>query len=258
MKYTNLIDSHAHVLYDEYEDSNKVIDNAVNNGVNKIMIICCTLDEAYKAIELKKNNNELFDIACGFHPEDTDKIKEEDFIDLEELMKSEYVTALGEIGLDYYWVKDNANEQKILFNRQIDLANKYNKPIIVHSRDAIKDTFDILKEHKVTRTGIIHCYSSSLEMAREFIKLGYYISFAGPVTFKNANEPKRVATNIPIDRLLVETDSPFLTPSPFRGKQNEPMYIENTYEEIARLRDIDVKELIDNVNINYAKLFYKE
>ena len=161
--------------------------------------------------------------------------------------------AIGEIGLDYYWEKDNHKSQQELFIKQIELAEKLNKPIIVHSRDALQDTFDIMKNYKVK--GVLHSYSGSIEMAKEFTKLGYYISLAGPVTFKNAVKPKEVATLVDIDKLLIETDCPYLTPVPFRGKRNEPMYVKHTGKYIAQLRNMDEKDLQKQLCVNYDNLF---
>lgn len=257
MDYTGYIDTHAHILFEDF-NLQEVIERAKKHGVSKILIICITFKEAYQAIALKKEHPEYFDVACGIHPSDIADFKEEDYLELEEIIKQEEVCAVGEIGLDYHWHKDNKEEQRKAFLRQIDLANKYNKPVLIHTRDAIEETFTILEKHPVNRKGIMHCYSSSWEMAQRFIKLGFYISLGGPVTFKNAVEPKRVASNVPLDRLFVETDSPFLAPTPFRGKRNEPMYVRYTYEAIAQLKGIDVDVLIEACQKNYQTLFQKE
>ena len=163
--------------------------------------------------------------------------------------------AIGECGLDYYWTKDNMEYQKALFKGQIELSIKYNLPIIIHMRDASSDTYELLKEYKGKIKGVMHCYSGSLEMANEFIKLGLHISLGGPVTFKNAKEPKAVAGNIPLDKLLIETDCPYLAPTPYRGKRNESSYVKNVLIEIAGLRNIEVEELEKITEENSIRLF---
>lgn len=247
------IDSHCHICSKEFDDDiNEVIKKATDENVVRMMIICCDMDEVEKAIELKKQND-VFDIACGIHPEDEKTLKKETWEKFLEYSKSEYISAIGEIGLDYYWNNDNKDEQKDLFIKQINIAKRLNKPIIVHSRDAMQDTFDILKSNIVD--GVLHSYSGSEEMAMEFVKLGYYISLGGPVTFKNAIKPKEVAKVVPIDKLLIETDSPYLTPTPFRGKRNEPSYVKYTGEYICELRNINQEIFKKQLCINYDKLF---
>ena len=211
---------------------------------------------ARKAIEIKKMHPEV-DLAVGFHPENANETTDEGLNALEELLKTGQFCVLGEIGLDYYWVSDNKEKQKELFMKQIDLANKYDLPISIHMRDATQDTYQILKEHPCHRAGIMHCYSSSYEMAVEFMKLGYYISLGGPVTFKNSVTPKEVAAKVPLDRLLTETDCPYMTPVPFRGKRNEPMYVTYTADTIAELRNISKEELKGAVMENYKRLIHQ-
>ncbi|MBP3398389.1 MAG: TatD family hydrolase [Erysipelotrichaceae bacterium] len=252
------LDSHAHIFCSEYgDDSDVILQHAKDAGLTHLMCICCTLDEAERA--LKKQETEPFiDVAAGYHPEEADDVTNERLIQLEQLILSGKLKAVGEIGLDYYWRKDNIEKQKEIFIAQLKLAQKYQLPVIVHSRDAIMDTYNILKEYPVQRKGIIHCFSSSAEMAKEFVKLGYMIALGGPVTFKNAKVPKEVAKTVPLDYLLVETDCPYLTPTPHRGKRNEPMYIPFIAKEIANLREIDLKTLINAVQKNYQRLFSKD
>ncbi len=251
------LDSHAHIVSSYFEDIEGAIVRAKEANLSRILVVCCELELAQKAIEMAVKHP-MLDIAFGFHPTDIDEIKEEDWQILEELLQNEHVVALGEIGLDMYWKQDNLDEQKKVFIRQIELANKYNKPIIVHSRDAIQDTLQLLKENPSENKGILHCFSSSVEMAREFVKLGYMISLAGPVTFKNAHTPKEVAKDVPLDFLLIETDCPFLTPHPFRGKKNEPSYVVYVGQEICRLREIEEEVLMNAIQTNYNRLFHKK
>ena len=251
------IDSHAHIFYDGKEDGYAIVDRIIEKGLKKVLIVCCTLQEANYAIELANKDNR-FDVAFGIHPSDCKDYSLSYLDKVLEICSNPKVVAVGEIGLDYYWQKDNKEYQKEFFVKQIEIANKLNKPIIVHSRDAINDTYELLKKHLVNKKGIIHCFSSSVEMANEFIKLGYYISLGGPITFKNAIEPKNVAKHVPLDRLLLETDSPFLAPMPYRGKKNEPNYVEYVYKQVAELKEILLDEVINSVNSNYERLFYEK
>lgn len=251
------IDSHCHLtcaqLLDEFDD---LVCRAQENEVLHFLIICCSLAEAEAALVKKAQHPDLFDIAVGFHPSDIKELTQQQWDGLEKLAKNPNVSAIGEIGLDYYWDKDNHPQQKEVFIRQIQLANQVNKPIIIHSRDAILDTLTICKQVPVIKKGIVHCFSSSLEMAREFIKLGYHIGLGGPVTFKNAHTPKEVAAGIPLHALQLETDCPYLTPHPFRGKRNEPMYVPVTARLICELRNIDEQELEKSCYDNYQSLFH--
>jgi TatD DNase family protein len=251
------IDSHAHLAYSEYDqDLPLIIDRAKERNVSRIMIVALNVEETIKAFELNDAYG-MFDVAFGYHPSDLDKIPENGFEKLQSLLEEGKLTAIGEIGLDYYWHKDNKEEQKTVFIRQIELANRYEVPIIVHMRDAAQDTLEILQKHRPVKGGIMHCYSGSVEMAFEYIKCGMYISLGGPVTFKNAHIPKEVAKAVPIERLLTETDCPYLTPHPFRGKRNEPAMVELVGLEIARLRGIDPNQLMESLSENYFRLFEK-
>ena len=171
----------------------------------------------------------------------------------EKLYEEDSCEAIGEIGLDYHWNKENKERQKEIFSRQLILAQKLHKPVIVHSRDAIQDTYDLMKEYR--NEGVMHCYSDSAEMAKEFVKLGYYISISGTVTWKNAREPLEVIRNVPLDRLLIETDCPYLTPVPKRGTRNEPSYVVYTGKKICEELGIDEEEFKKQLNENYHRLF---
>lgn len=248
------IDTHAHLADSEFdEDRNEVIQRAKTAGLGKIVLIGCDVEGAQRALKLAYTDD-MFDVAIGFHPEGV--LKDRDEASMFELMKDPKVKLIGEIGLDFYWDKDPEHHklQETLFIKQIDWANQLNKPISIHMRDASKKTYDILKTHPVKRGGVMHCYSGSVEMAREFIKLGYYISLAGPVTFKNAHIPKDVAREIPLEWLLIETDSPYLAPHPLRGKRNESSYVVETAKVIAELRGIPLEELESSLEANYLRL----
>ena len=235
-----LFDSHAHLndpkLIDRVEE---IIDNAKNNEVKKITCVGYDYKSSMLAIDLANQYDDLY-AAIGIHPSEAKEFNL-DLSWIEENIDNPKVVAIGEIGLDYYWDKTYKAEQKELFINQIKLANKHNKPIIVHMREATKDTYDILKEYKDSNTlGVMHCYSSSKESAKQFIDLNMYISLAGPVTFKNAHTPKEVAKEIDLDHLLVETDSPYLSPSPYRGKTNEPKNVLYVAKEIAEIKTVEL------------------
>lgn len=252
-------DTHAHLAEAEFDnDIQEVIARAKAADVKRIILIGCQLEGAQRALRLAETDP-LFKVAVGFHPEDVLSLTEEDWKAMETMMRRPEVIAIGEIGLDFYWDKDPAHHaiQEAVFLRQIDLANALDKPILIHSRDSIQRTHDLLKEHPVKRTGIMHCYSGSVEMANAFIKLGYYISLAGPVTFKNAHVPVEVATRIDLDHLFIETDSPYLTPHPYRGKRNESAYVGLVGEKTAALKGLPVSQIQEKLEANYVKLFEK-
>lgn len=247
------IDSHCHIIDEAFSDDfDEIIKRIEENNIERCMIVCCYDHEYDKAIALAKKDSR-FDVAVGIHPSDVKKLNDDIWNKFIEYSRNPYVKAIGEIGLDYYWDKDNKDDQKDIFIKQIEIANKLNKPILVHSRDAMQDTFDIMKKYPAK--GVMHCYSGSREMAKEFMKLGYYLSLGGPVTYKNANEPKEVAKIIDNDKILIETDCPYLTPVPFRGKRNEPSYVVYTGKYISELRNVDEDVFKDQLVNNYDRLF---
>ncbi len=246
----NYLDSHCHINDESYlEDLDSVLDRMLENKVTRAMLVCVSLDDYQRSLNIKKEGIE-FKKAIGVYPEYTD-MDEDQFNKYVSLM--EKCDAVGEIGLDYHWYKDTRDKQIELFIRQIEIANKLNKPVIIHAREALADTYKILKEHPCK--AVLHCYSGSYELAKEFVKLGYYISIGGPVTFKNAKEPVEVAKNIPLDSLLIETDSPYLTPVPNRGKRNEPSNVVYIAKKIMEIRDIDEETFLRQINKNYEDLF---
>lgn len=249
------LDSHTHINDEAFDDDlDDVLNRMIENDVKKAMIVCLNENDFNRALKIKRDGIE-FDIALGIYPGDVKKMNDEEKERILELLADPRVKAVGEIGLDYYWDKDNKQDQKDMFIRQIKIAQKLNKPIIVHSRDAIQDTYDILKNNRVD--GVMHCYSDSKEMAKELLKLGMYISLSGTVTFKNSKEPKEVAKIVPLDRLLIETDAPYLAPVPNRGKRNEPAFVALTGAYIAELLNIDEEILKKHINENYDSLFRK-
>lgn len=252
-----LIDTHCHITCDAlYERIDEVLENAKQAGIGKMLIICTNFIEYERAEQLKEKEPERFDIALGFHPNDLYAFQEADYERLEELLKQERLAAVGEIGLDYHWEDVLPQDQKIGFIRQIKLAQKYSRPILIHMREATKDTLDILKEEGPIK-GIMHCYSGSKEVALGLIKIGFYISFGGPLTFKNSRGAPATAEALPLHRLFVETDSPYLTPHPFRGKQNEPMYVRYTFDKLCEIKAMDKDLAAEQLWENYKEVFSK-
>lgn len=249
------IDTHAHIFDAQFdEDRIDVINRLIEAKIKKAVVVGFSKETNVLALNLAKEHAFLYPTA-GLHPSEANEITESDILDLEKFINDNKVYAIGECGLDYYWVNDNKEKQKWLFTEQIKLAIKYDLPLIIHCRDAVADVYEILKAYKGKLRFVMHCYSGSSEMAVEFVKLGGMISLGGPVTFKNAKAPKEVAKTVPLDRLLIETDCPYLAPHPNRGKRNEPSYVRLVLNEIATLREIDADELEEVLDQNSIKFF---
>lgn len=252
-----LIDSHAHLDDERFdEDRDELINSLKDNNVELVINPGSDYLSSMMSVDLANEHDNIY-AAVGVHPHEADSLSDSMLTVLKNLILSnEKVVAVGEIGLDYYYDNSPRDVQRYWFEKQLELAKELKLPVIVHSRDAAGDTFDIIKKvQDGTMTGVIHSFSGSVEMAEEYIKLGYYISLGGPVTFKNSVTPKEVAKAIPLDRLLIETDSPYLTPEPFRGRRNDPTKVLYVAEKIAEIRQIEVKELISTTNKNTKKLF---
>ncbi|MER3127279.1 TatD family hydrolase [Bacillus pumilus] len=251
-----LFDTHAHLNAEQYkEDLEQVIERAKSEKVEKIVVVGFDRPTITRAMELIEEYDFIY-AAIGWHPVDAIDMTDEDLLWIKELSKQEKVVAIGEMGLDYYWDKSPKDVQKEVFRRQIALAKEVNLPIIIHNRDATEDVVTILQEEGAADVGgIMHCFTGSLEIAKACMQMNFYISFGGPVTFKNAKKPKEVVKDIPSDRLLIETDCPYLTPAPFRGKRNEPSYVKYIAEQIAELREISFEELAELTTKNAKKVF---
>ncbi|MDW7675623.1 MAG: TatD family hydrolase [Bacillota bacterium] len=250
-------DTHAHLDDKQFnEDIDQVVDRARAVGVNTILNAGITLASSKRSIDIANRFPGVF-ASVGVHPHDAKSMKnEEQWQELEQLTVAPKVVALGEMGLDYFHNFSEPQIQKEVFLRQLALAKKVGLPIIIHDRDAHQDILDILSnEQDGSLTGVLHCFSGSWEMAQQCLDLGFYISLAGPVTFGNAIKPKEIAKKVPLDRLLIETDCPYLTPHPFRGKRNEPARVTLVAEEIAALREIEVEEIATKTKENGFKLF---
>jgi TatD DNase family protein len=251
-----LFDTHVHLNAEQYEDDlQEVINRALEKGVQNMVVVGFDEPTIKKAIQIAETYDFIY-ASVGWHPVDAIDMTDEHLAWIEELAQHPKVVALGEMGLDYHWDKSPKEVQKDVFRRQIRLARKVNLPIIIHNRDATEDVVTILKEEHVEEVGgIMHCFTGSIEVAKQCMDMNMYISFGGPVTFKNAKKPKEVATDLPLDKLLIETDCPYLTPHPFRGKRNEPGYVSYVAEQIAELKGITYEELADITTANAKKLF---
>jgi TatD DNase family protein len=251
-----LFDTHVHLNAEQYEDDlQEVINRALEKGVQNMVVVGFDEPTIKKAIQIAETYEFIY-ASVGWHPVDAIDMTDEHLAWIEELAQHPKVVALGEMGLDYHWDKSPKEVQKDVFRRQIRLARKVNLPIIIHNRDATEDVVTILKEEHVEEVGgIMHCFTGSIEVAKQCMDMNMYISFGGPVTFKNAKKPKEVATELPLDKLLIETDCPYLTPHPFRGKRNEPGYVSYVAEQIAELKGITYEELADITTANAKKLF---
>lgn len=246
------IDTHCHIFSEYYDDIDKVISECRDNNIDKIIVNGSNIKSNIEVMELA-NKYDIVYAAIGFHPTELDDFKEEYFHFLEENINNSKVVAIGEIGLDYHYDNTDKEKQIMVFRRQLDIADKYNKPIIVHSRDSIQDTYNILKQYKVK--GSIHCFSGSVEMAREFIKLGYKLGIGGIITYKNAKTIKEVVRDIDLSYILLETDSPYLTPSPYRGESNSPKYIPLIAEAIADIKDVSIVDISRVTTANAEAIF---
>ena len=252
-----LIDTHCHLNDKQlYRDLDNVISRALQTGVEKMIVI--GWDKASSEAAIKIAEQYPFVYACvGFHPENIEDVNEKTLQEVLDLSSHPKVVGIGEIGLDYYWEKDptKRERQKDFFIKQIEYANKAHLPISIHSREAFSDTLEILKKHKPLYGGVMHCYSGSVESLDELINLNLYIGLDGPVTFKNAKTPKNVAAEVPLERLLLETDSPYLSPHPLRGTVNEPSNLILIADEIAKIRNMSKKHLLEVVYDNSCRLF---
>lgn len=250
------IDTHVHLNADQYEeDLQQVIERALEAKVEKMVVVGFDRKTIERAMQLIDDYEFLYAVI-GWHPVDAIDCTEEDLKWIEELASHPKVVAIGETGLDYYWDKSPKEVQQQLFRKQIRLAQKLNLPIVIHNREATGDVVQILREENAASIGgVMHCFSGSVETARECIAMNFMISLGGPVTFKNAKTPKEVAKEIPLQYLLIETDAPYLAPHPYRGKRNEPSYVPLVAEEIARLKGITVEEVAKATTKNATKFF---
>lgn len=249
-----LIDTHAHI--DMLEAPIELTLQLMKDyGVKKAVIPSVEVSSMEKVIAAAEADENIY-AMIGIYPSEAKTYTQEVEDRMIELAKNHKVKAVGEIGLDYYWDKSFVDLQKEVYVKQILLANKLNLPIVIHDREAHKDAYDLLLEYNQSSKALFHCFSGSVEFMRECVKKGWYIALGGVVTFKNAVKMKDVAREIPLDKLVLETDSPYLTPVPFRGKPNTPAYVRYVAEEIASLRQMPLNELID-ITTNNAERFFE-
>src|SRR5690625_3350104 len=251
-----LFDTHVHLNARQFkEDREDVIERAFEEDVHQMVVVGFDEETNPLAIEIAEQYDSIY-ASVGWHPVDAINYKEDHLVYLEELSNHPKVVALGEMGLDYHWDTSPKDVQEKVFRQQIRLAKKLDMPIIIHNREATSDVIRILQEENVAEVGgIMHCYSGTVAEVQPCLDMNFYISLGGPVTFKNAHEVKEVAKVIPLDRLLIETDAPYLAPHPYRGKRNEPAYVKLVAEEIASLREMDYETICEITTKNACDVF---
>ena len=251
-----LIDSHAHLDMKEFrEDLEEVLERALKEGVSHIITVGIDIPSSLIALELAKKYDPIFS-SIGYHPHNADDMDSDRLKELSGLVSEPKVIAWGEIGLDFYRRYSSPENQIKAFNQQLEMAFQFDLPVIIHDRESHREVLEILrgrgdKNHK----GVIHCFSGDYDLAMSFIEMGYYISIPGTVTYKNALNVRDVASRIPIERMLIETDAPFLAPVPNRGKRNEPSFVTYSARKIAQLRGLDFKEVAHETSKNAKRLF---
>lgn len=248
-----LVDTHCHLYFDELKnDIDGVLNRADELGVKRFICVGTNLTDSFKSFKLAQQYENIYATA-GIHPHDAGSVENNYIEKLRKLLENYKIVAVGEMGLDYFRNISNPDEQKQVFKKQLNLAQEINKPIVFHNRDADKDTIKILSDFSKVN-GVAHCFSSSYDTAIKLIEMGFYISFSGNLTFKNSHLPE-VAKKLPLDRLLVETDSPFLSPMPFRGKTNEPSRVRYVAEKLAEIFNSNIEHIADVTTTNARALF---
>lgn len=253
-----IYETHAHYDDKAYdEDRDDVLRRIEESGVGRIVNVAASMKSCLTTLELTRQYPIVYG-AIGVHPSDSGPLTDKDMTLLEQYCKEDKILAVGEIGLDYYWDEPDRAIQKKWFEAQLDLARREKLPVIIHSRDAAKDTLDIMKSEKAEEIGgVIHCFSYEIEMARQYLDMGFYIGVGGVVTFKNGRKLKEVVEYVPLDRIVMETDSPYLAPVPYRGKRNDSSNIRYVIEEIASIKGISIKE-VEEVTWNNALKLYRQ
>ena len=250
-----IIDTHAHYDDEQFDaDREELLGSMEEGGIGLIVNAGSTVTSWDKIVELTERYPFIYG-AVGVHPDEVGELDEEKFLRMADLLDRDKIVAVGEIGLDYYWDKEKHELQKEWFVRQLGLAREKEMPVIIHSREAAADTFEIMKQHAAGMKAVIHCYSYSPEMAREYVKMGYYIGIGGVVTFKNAKKLKQVVQEIPLESIVLETDCPYLAPVPYRGKRNCSLYLPYVAEQIAELKGTTVEEVIQQTEKNSRELY---
>lgn len=256
-----LFDSHSHYNDEKFnEDREQIIKETYEAGVTKFVCAGYNIDSSLFSLEMSKKYEFIYSI-CGISPNDIPQSEQQLWKDIDEISQivknnnSKKLVAIGEIGLDYYWNKENKDLQKQAFIKQIELANELELPIVIHSRDASVDTLDIIRNNKVEKAGIFHCCQLNQELVRQALELGYYISFAGSITFKNSKNAPEIIKMVPMDRILIETDSPYLSPEPNRGKRNDCRNVKYVAQKIADVKGITIEEVAQKTYENAMRIF---
>lgn len=250
-----IFETHAHYDDEQFnEDRRELLESMAAGGVGTIVNVSATYESCQKVVDMVREYPFMY-ASVGVHPDNVGSLNEETFASMKDLFQKDKVVAVGEIGLDYYWDNESHETQKKWFVRQLDLARELGLPVLIHSRDAAADTMQIMKEHAQGLKGVNHCYSYSKEMAKEYVKMGFYIGVGGVVTFKNGRRLKETVEAIPLKAILLETDCPYLAPEPYRGKRNHSMYIKYVAEEIARLKGTTYEEVVAQTEKNARKMY---
>lgn len=250
-----LFDTHSHYNDEKFEaDREEIIEQTYNQGITKFICAGYNLKSSREAVDIATRYEFIYSI-CGISPNDLDDYNEANLEEIKTLAQNKKNVAIGEIGLDYYWNKDNKELQKQVFIDQINLANELNLPIVIHSRDAVQDTIDLLKQYPVRKKGIFHCAQLNKYLVEEAIKLGFYISFAGPVTFKNSKNAQEIVSLVPNDKILIETDSPYLAPEPVRGTRNDSRNVKYVAEKISAIKGLPVEQIAKITYENAKRIF---
>lgn len=250
-----IFETHAHYDAEQFdEDRDELLKSLPSRGVEVVVNIGASLDGCKASIELAEKYPHVY-AAVGVHPDEVGELNEETFAWLKQQYRNDKVVAVGEIGLDYYWDNESHDIQKKWFIEQLKLAKEYKLPVVIHSREATEDTLEIMKEYGRELSGVIHCFSGSVEVAREYVKMGYYLGIGGVVTFKNSRKLKDVVVDTPLEFLVLETDCPYLAPTPNRGKRNDSTQLTYVAEEIAQLKGITYEEVIEATRNNGRKLY---
>lgn len=245
-----IIDTHCHLDEEDYENLEEVINNMKKN---KIIASGVDLKTSLNVVDLCNKYDHIYG-TIGYHPTELDNYKDENLKKIEENLKNPKIVGIGEIGLDYHYGKENKNLQIKVFKKQLDLARIYKLPVVIHSRDAALDTLEILKEYKDLKIDM-HCFSYSKEIANELIKMGVKLGIGGVLTFKNSKKLKEIVNEIDLSNILLETDSPYLAPTPYRGQKNQPLYVKYVAEEIAKIKNISVEEVEKITTFNAISQF---
>ncbi len=248
-----LFDSHCHYNDEKFDvDRDNLIKENIEKGITKSVVAGYSIKSSEKAVQIaEKYPNNLYAIV-GISPNDIEEI---DYDKIKKLALNKNVVGIGEIGLDFYWNKENKNLQKQVFINQINIANELNLPIIIHSREAVMDTLEILKTNNVNKKGIFHCCPLNIELIKEAIKLGYYISFSGNITFKNSKNAYDCVKYVPLEKILIETDSPYMTPEPYRGKRNNPSLVYYVAKKVAEIKEVSLEEIAKITYNNTKNIF---